>query len=234
MKPLNLSSPVSPPIRRRWLQELEEARIPRPAWTGNSKRRCIAARFNASKVQTSGSRWNQSILTPDARHDLLRRRDLTLFHGLHPRLLSGGPRLSLPPRAPASPRPSIPCRALATDRLPNTCTRQGKHVCEDEREREEEVEEEAKGEELSHSPSPPSSEYQQAELGAKHKGWSARAGRCSRPYSRDSSTDSGRAESQSRLPGCSRDGEFRCQEREEYLPCKDADYDSLERDISPK
>lgn len=168
------------------------------------------------------------------RHDLLRRRDLTLFHGLHPRLLSGGPRLSLPPRAPASPRPSIPCRALATDRLPNTCTRQGKHVCEDEREREEEVDEEAKGGELSHSPSPPSSEYQQAELGAKHKGWSGRAGRCSRPYSRDSSTDSGRAESQSRLPGCSRDGEFKNQEREEYLPCKDADYDSLERDISPK
>ena len=109
-------------------------------------------------------------------------------------------------------------------------------MCEDEREREEEeVEEEAgKGGELSHSPSPPSSEYQQAELGAKHKGWSARAGRCSRPYSRDSSTDSGQAESHQRLAGCSREGDLRSQEREEYLPCKDADYDSLERDISPK
>ena len=116
-------------------------------------------------------------------------------------------------------------------------------MCEDEREREEEEEEEVeeeeeagKGGELSHSPSPPSSEYQQAELGAKHKGWSARAGRCSRPYSRDSSTDSGQAESQQqRLPGCSRaEGDLRSQEREGYLPCKDADYDSLERDISPK
>ena len=188
-------------------------------------------------MQTSGSQWNQSILTPNARHDLLRRRDLTLFHGLHPRLLSGGPRLSLPPRAPASPRPSIPKRALATDRLPNTCTRQGKHVCDDhevdeqEDHEEEAEEEESKGGELSHSPSPPSSEYQQAELGAKHKGWSGRAGRCSRPYSRDSSTDSGQAE---RLPGCGRDKDFRSQERDEYLPCKDADYDSLERDITPK
>ena len=96
----------------------------------------------------------------------------------------------------------------------------------DQDEEEEEArEEEAKRGELSHSPSPPSSEYQQAELGAKHKGWSARTGRCSRPYSRDSSTDSAQAESQQRLSSCKRD---------EYLPCKDADYDSLERDISPK
>jgi len=34
MKPLSLSSLASPPIRRRWPQEWEEARIPRPAWTG--------------------------------------------------------------------------------------------------------------------------------------------------------------------------------------------------------
>jgi hypothetical protein len=73
----------------------------------------------------------------------------------------------------------------------------------------------------SHSPSPPSSAYQQAELGAKQKGWSGRAGRGSRPYSRDSSTDSSQA--------------TECQQRlAPYTPCKDADYSSLERDISSK
>jgi len=162
------------------------------------------------------------------RHDLMRRRDLTLFHGLHPRLVTGSPRLSLPPRSQISvPRsgPSLPCRALPsldTDRLPFTCTRQGKHVCE---EHEEEVEEarglEDKDEQSSHSPTPPSSAYQQAELGAKQKGWSVRAGRGSRPYSRDSSTDSSQAnECQPRLTA--------------YRPCKDADFNSVERDISPK
>ena len=91
------------------------------------------------------------------RHDLLRRRDLTLFHGLHPRLFHPGhlhqPRLSLPPKQPAAS--ALPCRAVAqppsspgaaappgpvvTDRLPLRCTIAGKHICQFE----EEVQEEA-------------------------------------------------------------------------------------------
>ena len=60
-----------------------------------------------------------------ARQDLLRRRDLNLYHGLHPRLLhSGGPtpRLSLPPRGAGGGRgcdgsdsPRL-CRPLRPDR----------------------------------------------------------------------------------------------------------------------
>jgi len=175
------------------------------------------------------------------RHDLLRRRDLTLFHGLHPRLLTG-PRLSLPPRPPG-PRPTLPCRAipaLATDRLPGTCTRQGKHVCEDhEVDEGDRHREDSDKESLSHSPSPPSSAYQQAELGAKQKGWSGRVGRCSRPYSRDSSADSSQESHRPEKENClEKEGGSGLEEgrsREvDYLPCKDADYSDLERDISPK
>ena len=58
--------------------------------------------------------------SPDARlnrHDLLRRRDLTLFHGLHPRLFHAQSRLSLPPKpvqpgGPKRPMNTIPCRAM--------------------------------------------------------------------------------------------------------------------------
>lgn len=116
------------------------------------------------------------------RHDLMRRRDMNLFLGLHPRLLHGPPRLSLPPKTtstsgtsssagmlPHRPQPvrprsglaastALPCRAmtcqkatqssqqphpsqpptqasstastLLSDRLPNHCTRSGKHNCE--------------------------------------------------------------------------------------------------------
>jgi hypothetical protein len=99
------------------------------------------------------------------RHDLLRRRDLNLFHGLHPRLLHGQPRLSLPPKPPQPPSssPLLPCRARfsggalpnrppggaaaasgepppplpLTDRLPNHCTLSGKHICQYEEELEE-------------------------------------------------------------------------------------------------
>ncbi len=99
------------------------------------------------------------------RHDLLRRRDLNLFHGLHPRLLHGQPRLSLPPKLPQPPSssPLLPCRARfsggalpnrppgsaaaasgeqppplpLTDRLPNHCTLSGKHICQYEEELEE-------------------------------------------------------------------------------------------------
>jgi hypothetical protein len=58
------------------------------------------------------------------RHDLLRRRDLNLFHGLHPRLLHGQPSLSLPPKPPQPPSSSasslLPCRArFSGGALPN-------------------------------------------------------------------------------------------------------------------
>ena len=98
------------------------------------------------------------------RHDLLRRRDLNLFHGLHPRLLHGQPRLSLPPKQQPHPpqlsaaASALPCRARVTggggiaaaaerstrggllpltDRLPNHCTLSGKHICQYEEELEE-------------------------------------------------------------------------------------------------
>ena len=205
---------------------------------------------------------SSSVSEPDsrlARHDLLRRRDLSLFHGLHPRVLTVSPRLSLPPRG-------TPCRALAgaaagavagvgagagesphTDRLPGTCTRQGKHVCEehevDEGEREEQEdeqnqedkerpEEQEEGEDETRStPSPPASAYQQAELGAKQKGWSSRGGRGGRPYSRDSSAESGEG----------REGKEEREGRVGYRPCRDADYGGMEqaawgmdRDMSPR
>ena len=102
--------------------------------------------------------------SPEARlnrHDLLRRRDLTLFHGLHPRLFHAQTRLSLPPKpvqAGGSKKPlnTIPCRAMVdtsslsppvndtttndnhphvvNDRLPIRCTISGKHICQFEEE----------------------------------------------------------------------------------------------------
>merc|ERR1740123_2722107 len=84
--------------------------------------------------------------SPEARlnrHDLLRRRDLSQFHGLHPRLFQSQQRLSLPPK-PAQPPASIPCRAvtpghhqpplLTSDTLPVRCTISGKHICQFEEE----------------------------------------------------------------------------------------------------
>ena len=227
---------------------------PEPLYSHNlpSYTDTMVARGTASSSSSSSE--------PDsrlARHDLLRRRDLSLFHGLHPRVLTVSPRLSLPPRG-------TPCRALAgavagigsgggesphSDRLPGTCTRQGKHVCEEheveEGEREEqedkqdrdqenkdEQEEREEGEgETRSTPSPPASAYQQAELGAKQKGWSSRGGRGGKPYSRDSSSESGEA----------REGKEEKEERVGYRPCRDADYGSMEqeiwgldRDISPR
>ena len=151
--------------------------------------------------------------SPDSRlnrHDLLRRRDLTLFHGLHPRLLHGQPRLSLPPRLQQAGqrRPFNTLQPVVTevvtDREPIRCTISGKHICHTE----EEVEEARPNSPASPGPSsysPDSSVsescqsgqhrgyYRQEELGAKQKGWSSR-GRTSTPYSRDSSSDSSQAD----------------------------------------
>ena len=140
--------------------------------------------------------------TPDLsrlnRHDLMRRRDMNLFLGLHPRLLHGPPRLSLPPKPTSTstrPTPAIPCRAMTcqkplqpfSDRLPNYCTISGKHICDFE-----EVDETSTspGTPGPSSTSPSGDNYRQEELGAKQKGWSARYTRTSTPYSRDSSSDS--------------------------------------------
>lgn len=147
--------------------------------------------------------------TPDSpdhrlnRHNLLRRRDLNLFHGLHPRLLHGHPRLSLPPRpvvaTPPGPLPATPCQPpapppasgclqpgeeppIVDDRMQVRCNISGKHICQFE----EELDEEQR---RSHQPSPPSSGYQQAHLGAKPRGWTSRASRTPTPYSRDRSSD---------------------------------------------
>lgn len=146
----------------------------------------------------------ESPTSPDARlnrHDLLRRRDLSLFHGLHPRLLHGHPRLSLPPRTPtATPRPSAAAGSeecttpqIVDDRMQVKCNISGKHICQ--------IEEDT--EEHKHQPSgsqfPIShvfrEQYQQAELGAKPRGWTSRVSRTPTPYSRDQSSD----ESQSDL-----------------------------------
>ena len=153
------------------------------------------------------------------RHDIMRRRDMNLFLGLHPRLLTGPPRFSLPTHAAtARSSPVIPCRAMAypppatsnppaasppptpppmSDRLPEHCKISGKHICEFE-----ELEEACSGNgttstsggqlcpsqarvhnDHQHQPldlssessgSPPTDNYQQAELGAKKKGWTSR------------------------------------------------------------
>ena len=84
--------------------------------------------------------------SPEARlnrHDLLRRRDLSQFHGLHPRLFQNHQRLSLPPK-PLQPPASLPCRAVTpgshqpplptSDTLPVRCTISGKHICQFEEE----------------------------------------------------------------------------------------------------
>jgi len=142
--------------------------------------------------------------SPDCRlnrHDLLRRRDLTLF-GLHPRLFHGHPRLSLPPRLqqPGARRPlnTLPCRAVGeepalsapvNDRMPIRCTISGKHICQVEEEEVEEARPDSSLSECHHQ-----DYYRQEELGAKQKGWSSRLGRTSTPYSRDSSSDSSQAE----------------------------------------
>jgi len=176
--------------------------------------------------------------SPDSRlnrHDLMRRRDLTLFHGLHPRLLHGHPRLSLPPRgvqsAPIRPLNTIPCRAMTSeepstssqqivdDRMPIRCTISGKHICQFEEELEELRQSPPSCDSSNTSPSPECSQqpcgehYKQAELGAKQKGWTSRLGRTSTPYSRDSSSDSSQADPH----------KMRC-----YKSPKDADYSTLE------
>jgi len=134
--------------------------------------------------------------SPDSRlnrHDLLRRRDLTQFHGLHPRLFHG-PRLSLlPPKlAPAGPkRPMnlIPCRAMVhqdqqhqekeattpsvgelhqhvvNDRMPVRCTMSGKHICQFE----EEVEEQRPADDNIRSLTPPQQQHEQSPSGDHYK-----------------------------------------------------------------
>jgi len=148
------------------------------------------------------------------RHDLMRRRDMNLFLGLHPRLLHGPPRLSLPPKPtstatstrptptiPSRPIPAaIPCRAQTctkpplepfSDRVPNYCTISGKHICDFEELDDVPGSPAAQGPSCAAgSGSPTGDDYKQAELGAKAKGWSARFTRTSTPYSRDSSSDS--------------------------------------------
>eukprot|EP00092_Neocalanus_flemingeri_P012089 GFUD01013033.1.p1 GENE.GFUD01013033.1~~GFUD01013033.1.p1 ORF type:complete len:1150 (+),score=174.33 GFUD01013033.1:469-3918(+) len=176
--------------------------------------------------------------SPDSRlnrHDLMRRRDLSLFQDLHPRLFHGHPRLSLPPRTvqtgPRRPMNTIPCRALACDepstssqrimddRMPIRCTISGKHICQFEEELEELRQSPPSNASSNDSSSPESSQhpcgdqYKQAELGAKQKGWTSRLGRTSTPYSRDSSSDSSQADPQ---------------KIKFYKPLKDADCSSRE------
>lgn len=159
------------------------------------------------------------------RHNLLRRRDLNLFHGLHPRLLHGHPRLSLPPRpvvaTPPGPLAATPCPPpcsppppaaassdclpqeageppLVDDRMQVRCNISGKHICQFE----EELDEERRSG-GGHHPSPPSSGYQQAHLGAKPRGWTGSrrtSGRTPTPYSRDRSP--GRDASLRKSPLC--------------------------------
>jgi len=145
------------------------------------------------------------------RHDRMRRRDLTLYHCLHPRLLHDHPKLSLPPRvvqpAPRQTINSLPCRAvvceqppsspkLLNDRLPTSCTISGKHICQFEEEIEEVRPSIVPNPSPNSSPSPDPSqnsslnEYKQGELGTKRKGWTSRLERTATPYSRDSSSDS--------------------------------------------
>ena len=172
--------------------------------------------------QAVAGRAESSAESPDSRlnrHDLLRRRDLTLFHGLHPRLLHGQPRLSLPPRLQQAgqrrPFNTLPCRAVGhdqadlqhvlNDREPIRCTISGKHICQVEEEEVEEARPDSPGSpglSLSSTDSSLSESqqghqhrgyYRQEELGAKQKGWSSR-GRTATPYSRDSSSDSSQAE----------------------------------------
>merc|ERR1740123_2129705 len=153
--------------------------------------------------------------SPEARlnrHDASANRDLSQFHGLHPRLFQSQQRLSLPPK-PAQPPASIPCRAvtpghhqpplLTSDTLPVRCTISGKHICQFE----EEVVEHSLEQSSSPEPQPCGSHYRQEELGAKAKGWSSRLGRTQTPYSRDSSSDSSSADQ--------RRGQARCRGHED-------------------
>ena len=173
--------------------------------------------------------------SPDSRlnrHDLLRRRDLTLF-GLHPRLFHGHPRLSLPPRLQQAgarrPLQTLPCRAvgedqLVDDRMPVRCNISGKHICQFEEEVEEAQPESSSSTDSSLSDCHHQEYYRQEDLGAKQKGWSARLGRTSTPYSRDSSSDSSLAEQRKaksykphRDSDCPRDGDIYQEEMDGVL-----------------
>jgi len=183
--------------------------------------------------------------SPDSRlnrHDLMRRRDLTLFHGLHPRLLHDRPKLSLPPRvaqpAPRLPINTLPCRAMAceqpstsshhilNDRMPINCTISGKHNCHFEEEIEEPRPSIPTSVSSNSSPSPDFSQnscayhYKQEELGAKQKGWTSRLERNSTPYSRDSSSDSSQAEPR------------KIKSNEEGFYTQDFEYQGLDVDLS--
>jgi len=147
------------------------------------------------------------------RHDLMRRRDITLFHELHPRLLHGHPRLSLPPKSGQSinqnstnasssssthhEKLQVPSLHIFNDRLQNFCTKSGKHICQYEEELEE-VRIDPSSSNSSPSPdlnqNPCQEQYRQEELGAKQKGWTSRLVRTTTPYSRDSSSDSSQAD----------------------------------------
>ena len=127
--------------------------------------------------------------SPDARlnrHDLLRRRDLTHFYGLHPRLFHGNTRLTLPvkpatltpgPTRPVQVTPVTPCRArfpppethqdqaasdhVVNDRMPVRCTISGKHICQFEEEVEEQAIHPTSSGDSSRSRTPPQQHQQQ-------------------------------------------------------------------------
>jgi len=152
------------------------------------------------------------------RHDLMRRRDITLFNEPHPRLFHGPPKLSLPPRPAQTgtrhpiksgllgimnsdqPSTSASTEQIVEDRMPSHCTKSGKHICQFEEELEEVRPNLSSHSSSNSSPSPVSNQnpcqeyYKQEELGAKQKGWTSRLGRTSTPYSRDSSSDSSQAD----------------------------------------
>jgi len=152
------------------------------------------------------------------RQDLMRRRDIMLFNEPHPNILNSPLNLSLPPRvARPDTRHTIktkqcgdnPCdqpvastsSKIVDDRMPNHCTKSGKHICQFEEELEEIRSKPSSYSSSNSSPSPSPGQnicqdyYRQEEFGAKRKGWTSRLGRTSTPYSRDSSSDSSQTDS---------------------------------------
>merc|ERR550532_1100090 len=198
MKPLSLSSLASPPIRRRWPQEWEEARIPRPAWTGTI---CCAGGTSHSSMGFILASYLVVLVS--------------LFHRGHPprqdRAYHAGPlpQTDCPTRAPGRASMCAKTRGSARRRW----TRKPKE-----------------GNSLTHR------HHRHQSTNRLNWGQNTRDGVLG-PEDAADPTRGTRAQTpdeQRASRGCRRDGEFKNQEREEYLPCKDADYDSLERDISPK
>lgn len=139
------------------------------------------------------------------RHDLMRRRDLTLLHGLHPRMLHDQSKLSLPPSIEQqntgySQKTGMACdqnseskHHIVNDCMPTHCNIAGKHRCCFEEEIHELSPSIASDFSFNTSPCPdqvefPSSgELDKTELGAKQKGWPFPV---STFYTRDSSAES--------------------------------------------